>query len=297
MQSRWERINPAYVLILPSLLFFILFVFFPLVLEIYLGLSTWAPGSPTFLGMTFNGFQNVEILLQDENYLRALVNTFVFLVVDINVKLILALGVALALNREFRGRTVARGLLVIIWALPAVPSYLVWAWIYHPTHGFLNFFLRAIGLISDPIIWLGDTRIALYAVIWAHIWKFVPFWMLTFLAALQSIPIELYDAAKIDGAGTWNTFRHVTFPMMKTILIINYTLSFVWTMGEFASVWILTRGGPGYATHIVGSFAYFIGFVLQNLNIAICCFLIILPLVVTIIAAILRTGILKMEGA
>ena len=127
--------------------------------------------------------------------------------------------------------------------------------------------------------------------------KCLPFWTLIFLAALQSIPNELFDAVKVDGAGLWNTFRHLTLPMIKNIVIINYTLSFVWMMGEFYSVWILTRGGPNYASNVIASYAYVKTFLLMELNEGTASFLIIIPLLILLIVLVLRGGLLKLGGA
>jgi len=252
------------------------------------------PGVLGLLDMKFVGLKNIFVLLTDETYIKSLVNTFIFLFADLGIKMPLALATALAFNRKFVGKRLALALLVIPWALPEIPYYLAMRFIYNLDFGLLPYILSCLGFESPDF--LGDPNIAIYSVIAAHVLKSLPFWTLVFLAALQSIPVDLYDASKVDGAGIWDTFRHVTIPMIKNVIIVNYTLSFVWMMGEFNSVWILTRGGPNYASNIISTYAYTKAFLLLELNLGTACFVIIIPLLVLIITLVLRGGLLKLGG-
>jgi ABC-type sugar transport system permease subunit len=290
-----RRLSPAYIFILPGLLLFLFLVFAPLLIEVIIGLSESKAGQAGFLNVQFTGFKNIIILLGDENYLRSLQNTFIFLVVNINVKMALALGAALAFNRKFVGKRVALSLLVIPWALPEISYYLTWRFLYHPEYGFFTYLFDSVFGIPSPN-WLGDSSIALYSVMITHVIKYMPFWTLIFLAGLQSIPVDLYDAAKVDGASSFSTFRYITLPMLKNIIIINYTLSFVWMTGEFNSVWLVTQGGPNYASHLIGTYAYIKTFLLQELNLGMASFIIILPILIVLITVVLRTGMLKLGG-
>jgi len=289
-----RKINIAYWYILPAFLLFFLFILIPLILETYIALSEIAPGSVGLLSLKFVGLKNVLILLNDPNYIKSLINTFIFLIVNINVKMAIALLAALALNKGFIGKRLAMALLIIPWAMPEVPYYLAWRFLYHTDFGFLTYLFDA--LLGHPPNWLGDSRIALFSVMITHVFKYVPFWTLIFLAALQSIPVEIYDATKVDGAGTWQTFRYVTLPLIKNIVIINYTLSFVWMLGEFNSVWILTQGGPNYASHLIASYAYVKTFLLLEWNSGAAAFIIVLPIIIVLITLVLRKGLLRLGG-
>ncbi|MEM3886688.1 MAG: sugar ABC transporter permease [Candidatus Methanomethylicia archaeon] len=289
-----KKINIAYIYILPALLLFLFFLLLPIILEVYIALSEIVPGSVGLLSLKFTGLGNVFILLNDPNYIKSLLNTFIFLIVNINVKMALALLVALALNRGFIGKRLVMALLIIPWAMPEVPYYLAWRFLYHPDFGFLTYIFDT--FFGGSPNWLGDSRLSLYSVMIAHVFKYVPFWTLIFLAALQSIPVELYDATKVDGAGAWDTFRYITLPLIKNITIINYTLSFVWMMGEFNSVWILTQGGPSYASHLIASYAYVKTFLLLEWNAGAAAFVIVLPIIIVLITLILRGGLMRLGG-
>jgi multiple sugar transport system permease protein len=289
-----RKINIAYWYILPAFLLFFLFILIPLILETYIALSEIASGSVGLLSLKFVGLKNVLILLNDPNYIKSLINTFIFLIVNINVKMAIALLAALALNKGFIGKRLAMALLIIPWAMPEVPYYLAWRFLYHTDFGFLTYLFDA--LLGHSPNWLGDSRIALFSVMITHVFKYVPFWTLIFLAALQSIPVEIYDATKVDGAGTWQTFRYVTLPLIKNIVIINYTLSFVWMLGEFNSVWILTQGGPNYASHLIASYAYVKTFLLLEWNSGAAAFIIVLPIIIVLITLVLRKGLLRLGG-
>ncbi|MEM0053378.1 MAG: sugar ABC transporter permease [Nitrososphaeria archaeon] len=289
-----KKINIAYIYILPALLLFLFFLLLPIILEVYIALSEIVPGSVGLLSLKFTGLGNVFILLNDPNYIKSLLNTFIFLIVNINVKMALALLVALALNRGFIGKRLVMALLIIPWAMPEVPYYLAWRFLYHSDFGFLTYIFDT--FFGGSPNWLGDSRLSLYSVMIAHVFKYVPFWTLIFLAALQSIPVELYDATKVDGAGAWDTFRYITLPLIKNITIINYTLSFVWMMGEFNSVWILTQGGPSYASHLIASYAYVKTFLLLEWNAGAAAFVIVLPIIIVLITLILRGGLMRLGG-
>mgnify|MGYP002153777142 CR=1 FL=1 len=282
---RW-KLNAAYPFIFPSFFLLFLFVLLPLVLEFYLGLS-----EPTSSGFMFTGAKNIIYLVKDEIYNLTVRNTLFFLLINTSVKFAAALLAALALNRPFRGRKLVRALLVVPWALPEISAYLAWRWLYDANHGVLNYFLLTLGLIKQPVAFLAESGIAIYFVIWAQAWKYIPFYTLILLAALQSIPSVLYEAATIDGANKLQIFRHITFPSIRTIFITTMTLSFVWTFGEFNSVWILTRGGP--ATSVLGTYAYVQTFILQRINLGIAGFLIVLPLVLASVMLLIRLKIFR----
>ena len=234
-------------------------------------------------------------MFNDPNYLKAVTNTLIFVFTNLNIKMPLALATALAMNRSFKGRRIALALLILPWGIPNVPYYLVFRFILHSDYGILNYFLMWLGIRSPPA-WLSDPNYALYSVMAAHAIKNAPFFALIFLAALSSIPTDYYEAAKIDGAGAWGNFRYITIPLMKNIIILNYTLSFVWMMGEFDSVWVMTRGGPSFSSHILGTYAYQLAFVLAQPNLGAAAFVPIVPVLAIAIFILLMKEILKLGG-
>lgn len=174
------------------------------------------------------------------------------------VLLAFTLGLLLAVfyNRPFPGRSAMRSLLVLAWLLPTVVTATVWLWILHGSNGILNYVLGTIGLIDGDMFWLGGQYSALIAVTVVTAWGFGPFAMLLLLAGLQSIPEDIYEAARIDGAGAAKRFVHVTVPIMRPVNLTVLLLLFILTFKAFDSVYLMTRGGPGGATMTLPIYAY-----------------------------------------
>jgi ABC-type sugar transport system permease subunit len=141
--------------------------------------------------------------------------------------------------------------------MPAFVAFLTWRVIYQPIGGGLNLILTATGIYPGIIDWLGQRPTAMPSVIAASVWRGFPFWFVSILAALQAIPAELYEAARVDGATAWQRFRHVTFPGIRTVVIVTALLSSIWTANSFENVWLLTQGGPSDATMVFPVLAYF----------------------------------------
>ena len=144
--------------------------------------------------------------------------------------------------------------------MPGVIAGMVWRLIYDPQLGLLNHYLRTLGILAQPLTWLSNPKTALYAVIFTAIWKGFPFSTLMYLAGLQIVPQELYEAADIDGAGEWTKFRNVTVPTMRTIIITTLLLTFIWTFNYFELVYVMTGGGPGEKSHIFPTYVYDLAF-------------------------------------
>ena len=172
-------------------------------------------------------------------------------------KLAIGLGLALLVNRRFRLRGLFRALLMLPWAMPAFVAFLAWRVLYQPIGGGFNLLLTASGLYPEIIDWLGQRSTAMPAVIAASVWRGFPFWFVSILAALQTIPGELYEAALVDGASAWQRFRAVTLPAIRPVVIITAVLSSIWTANSFENVWLLTQGGPSDATIVFPVLAYF----------------------------------------
>jgi ABC-type sugar transport system permease subunit len=199
-------------------------------------------------GTTFVGVDNFATIFQSSTFQQTLFNTLLIAGVTTAVQIALGFGIALLLNRAFRMRRFVRASVVLPWAMPTIAAAFVFRWLFDPTFGPVNALLQAVGIINDPVAWLADGNTARGVVIFAHIWKGIPFVILIFLAGLQSVPTELYEAARVDGARLWQELRFVTMPQLRTLIVITLVLRFIWTFNWFDLTFLLTAGGPGGAT-------------------------------------------------
>lgn len=172
------------------------------------------------------------------------------------VKTGFGLVIALLLNVKFTGRKVARTLIIIPWASSVPVSSLLWSWVYHPEFGLLSYTLKTLGVWKNPPIWLGQPVSAFFSVIWVDIWIGIPFMTLVFLAGMQAISQDLYEAAVVDGANAFQKFVYITLPGLRDVLLIATLLSTLWTFNDFNTIYILTEGGPVNSTHILITYIY-----------------------------------------
>jgi len=263
----------AYLFCSPLLFFFLFFIVYPLGLLIYLSFCRQFVGMPR----EFIGLENFRSLFMDPVFWQVVRNTGVFVVGDVTIKILLAFGAALLLNQEFIGRRLVRALVLIPWMIPMVPAVFTWRWMLHRELGIINRALVGFHLIGAPIDWLGEANLALLMVILVHVWKYFPFFTLMILAGLQAIPTEIYEASIVDGANRWQKFRFITLPSIRGVLITLYLLSGVWTLGEFVTIWLLTRGGPLYGTHVLATLGFLYAFRQSNLGLASAVFVWLLP--------------------
>jgi raffinose/stachyose/melibiose transport system permease protein len=188
---------------------------------------------------------------------HALKNNVLWTMITIAVPMALGLALAIVLNDKFRGRTALRSMLYSPAVLPLVAVATIWQWLYDPTKGAINEFLRTIGLGSLAHSWLGDSSTALWATMVPGIWVRTGFPLLLYLAALQGIPRELYESARVDGARPWQTFRYITLPSLKHANYIILALSLIEAIKVFDIIYAMTYGGPGRATQVLGTWMYF----------------------------------------
>jgi len=166
------------------------------------------------------------------------------------------MALAIVLNREFLFKRLIRALVLLPYIVPTVLSAISFWWIYDPTFGIISWTLRHLGLIRHNIDFLGDPNLARAALIVANTWRGVPFYAIGLLAALQTVPPSLYEAAAIDGANRWAIFRFVTLPLLTPLTIVITMFSVIWTFADFQLPWVITRGGPNNATHLFGTLAF-----------------------------------------
>ncbi len=242
-------------------------------IAVLVGLIAYPFGSAIWLSMNrkmvgadavFIGPGNFHALLFSDQYSalfrRTVWVSFVFVVASISLKFILGMCMALLLNERFRGRTIMRAILFIPWAMPTLIVALAWRWIYEGSpSGLINMILIQ-WFKSDTIIqFLANPKLALWSVIFAAIWQGTPFWTIMFLAGMQAIPAELYEAAKIDGANAFQRYLFITMPQLRGVIIVTSLLSTIWTANSINFIYILTRGGPSGATMTFPMLAFDIG--------------------------------------
>ncbi len=243
------------ILMLPGALLLIVFMAYPFFLGIWFSLTDSAIGR---VG-EFIGLRNFQDLLSDTIFHQTAKNTLIYAMVTVPFKCALGLGLALILNNQMRFSNPIRAAVMMPWIVPTALSTLGWFMIFDPVFSPVSWLLRHYGLISKNINFLGDPRLAIASVCFANIWRGTPFFGITILAGLQAVPLELSEAAAIDGAGMWKRFLHVTVPHIKGVVLIATLLSIIWTFADFQLIYVLTKGGPANETHIFGTYAYQIG--------------------------------------
>jgi multiple sugar transport system permease protein len=274
----------AYLLLTPTLLVILGLVAYPFFAGIYMSLQHKMVGAPG----RFIGLDNYVELLRSEVFLRAAYNSVVYTAVAVALKFVLGLTMALILDQERRFNNVFRTLLFIPWAVPLVIVSLNWRWIFDDLSGFLNNFLITFHVTRDIISWLSDPRLAMGCVIAVVVWAGTPFYTMTFLAGLQAIPKELYEAAEIDGASIVQQFVYVTVPRLRTIFLTTVMLSTIWTATNLQFVYILTRGGPAGRTEIFPHLSYTIALGASRLGMGAAVSLVFFPLLVVLIILLTR---------
>jgi multiple sugar transport system permease protein len=240
-------------LFLPSALPIVLFSVLPLLQGIYLGFTDYTLGAER---ARFVGLSNFARMLGDVAFWSSFRIGFIWTFSVTLGVLVLGMSLAMLLNARLPFQGLARVLVLIPWAIPPVIKGLMWRMVYHPSAGFLNQWLLAVGLIQFPINILSDFTWALPAVIAVGIWTGLPQATVVFLAGLQSIPDELKEAAMLDGAGSWRVFRHVTLPLMMPVIIATAALELMWNFNAFGLVYVLTEGGPAGSTKLPMLLAY-----------------------------------------
>jgi multiple sugar transport system permease protein len=274
----------AYALLTPTLLVILLLVAYPFFSAVYLSLQDKMVGSPG----RWVGLANYLELFRDEVFLRTAWNSVVYTVVAVALKFVLGLTMALILDQPRRFNNFFRTLLFIPWAVPVVIVSLNWRWIFDDLSGFLNNFLITFHLSSNIISWLSDPGLAMGCVIAVVVWAGTPFYSMTFLAGLQAIPRELYEAAEIDGASIVQQFFYVTVPRLRTIFLTTVMLSTIWTATNLQFVLILTRGGPASRTEIFPHLAYMTALGARRLGMGAAVSLVFLPLLIVLIVILTR---------
>jgi ABC-type sugar transport system permease subunit len=243
----------GYLLVVPAMALVLGLVAYPFFYAIFISFTDRVVGNAG----EWVGFDNFRYLSNSPSFTKTIRNTITIVLVTDALKLVIGLGLALLVNQEIKGRGIYRSFLMLPWAMPGFVAFLTWRVLYQPVGGGINLVLEKTGIYTDVIGWLGQKSTAMPAVIIATTWRGFPFWFISFLAALQAVRPDLYEAARIDGANAWQRFWAVTFPAIRPVIFITVLLSSIWTANSFENIWLLTAGGPSDATMVFPVLAYY----------------------------------------
>jgi ABC-type sugar transport system permease subunit len=241
-----------YLWLAPALALYAVFKLFPLISGIFLSLLRWdGIKDPVYIGLL-----NYQRMFTDDQLAPAFLHNLQYAIGTVIGKIVISLLLALLLHQALLGRTVYRTILFMPVVLSFVVVSILWTWLYNDQFGLINNLLRAVNLQSLAVPWLGSANYALFSLILVDIWKWYGFHMVIFLAALQTIPAELYEAARVDGASRWAQFRSITLPQLRPVMVINVTLALLGAFNVFDIPYIMTQGGPAGATNVLALYSY-----------------------------------------
>lgn len=252
-RKSWRAAVTPLIYLSPSLALFGVFIAFPFLRSIYLSFTDTrlltGKGDPV-------GFDNFIEIFADPFFPSALGNTAVWTFGGVALQLVFGVLGALLLNNRFKLRGVVRGLAMVPWATPSVLVALIWLWMLDPNRGIINGILLSVGLIDEPVAFLADSQTAMATLIVVDAWQGVPFFAVMVLAALQGVPEDLKESARMDGAGHWGVFRNVVLPSILPTILITVVLRLIWTSNYIDLAYVLTSGGPARATTTVPLLSY-----------------------------------------
>ncbi len=254
----------------PLVLIFLVLVITPITYMIYMGLDT----------------SIYPAIFSDPIFIQTLWNTVIFVGVAVNVKMLLSLVISALFSQENRTARILAGVFLLPWAIPALPGILAFRWMLNGQWGIVNKVLNDLGF--PGYAWLVHRNTAIGAAITYHIWKYLPFWTLIFVAGRRSIPKEMYEAGVIDGTSPLQKFRYITFPMLRNLYLICSLLSMVFTLGDFVIIKIMTGGAPGDSSHVLATLAYRYTFQMARLDWGIGTFVTALPITLLFIFILIR---------
>lgn len=235
------RERSAYLFLAPGMILFSIFTLAALVFAFYLTFHRWSiiePAKP-YVGLT-----NYDDMVHDERFLQSVLNTIYFTGASVPITMVIGLGLALLLNQPIRGRAIFRSAYYLPVVTPFVVSALLWKWLYNGEFGLFNYYLLKGHIIDQPLLWLSDKDLAMPAVVLMSIWSGVGFSMVVYLAGLQAIPAELYESAKLDGAGVLRRIVYITIPMLRPTTLFLLVIGIISSLQVFTQIFVMTSGGP-----------------------------------------------------
>ena len=242
----------SWLMIVPPMAFLVALVGYPFVYGIWLSLEN----RPVAQAGTFVGLANFAADFRDPVFWQVVRNTFVYTGAATVLKMVGGLGLALVMNQAFPLKNLVRAAMLLPFIVPTVLSAIAWMWILDPSFSVINWLMVHTGITNPGPSWLGNAGWAMSSLIVVNTWRGLPFYAITLLAGLQTIPPDLYEAATIDGASALDRFRYVTLPLLKPVVFIVTMFSLIFTFSDFQLVYVLTRGGPANATHLFATYAF-----------------------------------------
>ncbi len=279
----------SWLMMTPPLLFLAALVGYPFCYGILLSLQDRPVAHPG----VFVGLKNFATDLNDAIFWKVAFNTFFYTAAATLLKMVGGLALALAMNQQFPLKNLVRALLLLPFIVPTVLSTVAWMWILDPAFSVLNWLLVMLGVPKPGPSWLGNPILAMLSIILINTWRGLPFYGITLLAGLQTVPPELYEAATIDGSSGWQRFRYVTLPLLRPIILIVTLFSVIFTFADFQLVYVLTHGGPQNATQLFATYAFDIAMGAGQLGLGASVALAMLPALALLIVALtiyLRRG-------
>jgi len=273
----------AWLMMVLPLLFLAVVLGYPFLYGIWLSLQDRPVAKPG----VFVGLANFTRNLNDPVFFKVLANTFIYTLTATILKMVGGFGLALVMNQTFPMKNLVRAVMLLPFIVPTVLSTIAFMWILDPSFSVFNRVLISTGLVAPPgPSWLGNPTLAMASVITINTWRGLPFYGITLLAGLQTIPPELYEAATIDGATTLQRFRHVTLPLMMPVVYIVTLFSVIFTFSDFQLIYVLTHGGPANATHLLATYAFDIAMGAGQFGLGASVALFILPALALLIIAL-----------
>jgi multiple sugar transport system permease protein len=292
LRRSWLEREPVlgWILVTPALAVLVVFIAYPFVYGLWLSLTDSQGGN---LGR-FVGLRNFIGLWKDSIFRQTVVNSFNYTIVTLIFKIAIGMVMALLLNRSAVIRNLLRAALLLPWIVPTVLGALAWFMLFDSTFSPFSWTLIRLGVVKENIAFLGDPTLAMGCLMLVNVWRGVPFFGITLLAALQAVPTELYEAATVDGASAWQQFRNITVPMLEPVLVVVTLLSLIWTFSDFQLIYVLTQGGPADSTHVFATLAYQVGLGATQLGVGAAISVAMFP-VLAIFAALLLWWLRRRE--
>ena len=282
-----------YLFILPVFIILLFMFGYPLIKSFIMAFQNYKLSAPN--NIRFNGFDNFIKLFSDKDIMLVIMNSLIYVIVSVSVQFLLGLTLALALKKNFRWRGIYQSIVFLPWAFSAFVVGLLFRWSFNGEYGVVNDLLLKTGLITENIAWLGTPGLSLLVVIFAMIWIGIPFFAIMILAALQSIPSDVYEAADIDGCGAFKKFFSITLPYIKPTVIMTLLLRTIWIFNSFDLIVVITNGGPASTSQTLPSYMYTRAFSSYDFGLASA--LGIILLLVLAIYSIIFLGITKYNKA
>ncbi len=248
---QWQPV----LLLAPAILIVVLIIGYPVARAIVLSLYKY--DMTNLQNVKFIGLQNyTDIFTKDDAFWPALKNTVLWVGVTVTAQLLLSLLLANILNKSFRGRGIVRSVVLIPWVTPCVLISLMWAWIFNGNYGVMNEILKSLHLIKENVAWIAQPNTALWVQIMAMIWQGIPFFTIMILAAMQSVPRELYESASVDGASSMKQYFYITIPGIASTIVSTVMIRLIWVFNNVDIVYTMTGGGPGYSSLTLSVYTY-----------------------------------------